>query len=404
MKDKPGLMSNPNVYIILSVAVLALVLVFVVLPDYQSAGNLRRIAETNEKQAVAVAQDIAANNSLTGRITAAKEEIGDKLTPFFPELVQEKIQLYLNEIARLAGIERLSYSYSRQAQRNISSFLPGKSGEPGIPYDDIIAALAGEDAANDFDDYDSYSEEDAQELEHATLVRVLVAELGFEADYDALLEYLSLLDASSYKITVLRLSVDASRAGGRLGVNLTLAMFAIPKPELSDTDKEYLAWFKDAGIEYGGESPFGTQAAGASQAQPQPEAEVYDFYMIIKPQGSDSNAFSIGIPQHGYYTAGDGETKVSINISGEQGRLYYSCEINGVRFPAEGVAEFQPAASGVAVNIISSARASGADGNELSITATNESGVPFKIVIEDDDGANPRVKVVKTGAIDVIRK
>ncbi len=208
-------------------------------PQLETVSSLRMELASLES----LKTDILAFADDNGQARTALREQEDKIRAitdkYYPELIQERMYLVVDDIMRSSGLQIASMSVS---QPTISSILSKTqaSARATFPLDELAWSWRGTPAPRPPATFES----------QAGQVWDMTARLPFRGSYTAVLDFLRQLQSHERQIVISDISMSGS--GDSVSGTINLHFYGIPSPV--PEDEEYLIW--EASGQFGRSNPF----------------------------------------------------------------------------------------------------------------------------------------------------
>ena len=402
-------------------ALIGSVLIGVLYYQFLYVPQIEKIAqkqtELNETQARhdEVMQNIATLAEREVKIEELSTTINEQTIPYYPEIIQEKMILTLDELVKVSEVEAV-LSFSPITVTDIASMKvpvverPQSSLTPYVDEYKVLTQVEGEDLDESADvEVPQTTETTETSSQVAATAQLLTVGVTFSGTYEQAQAFINNIQGHRYNIAITNLSL-APQAENVVAGNMNLEFFAIPK--LEDQDQEYLEWtLKNT---YGKDYPFSTGAVtgSTSGADNELNVSVNDFMMVVRSTASDLPSITLGKSNDTkletyVYSEVDDHQDVEITLSEEAGKYYYRYKTAESAYPVEGGkgVEFVPYQEKIQLHILSEARVNENDKTSVSIKVINQTKLDVNVEVENDDQTNPRVNVVSEGgAVNVIKK
>ncbi|WP_160675229.1 GspMb/PilO family protein [Clostridium sp. C8-1-8] len=355
-------------------------------------------------------------------------KIIDKSKDIYPELIQEKLILELDDLLKNASLKgNISFSNIQvqgiEAQKSTYQPLPASSlqsladqynnnGTSSNSKDSSKVSSGSASTTNNNKTVQQASSGQANQTAQSAqnnaaagnTAEQMKVTLSFKGSYTNLTTFIKNIEERSKRIVLSNLSMSQSTQTGITGT-LTLEFYAVPK--IGDDDKEYSKWLLNNS--YGKDTPFGGgQIALASTIEnaAKPKEEKNDFSMVAKPINSDLPTVIIGRDNDQsrtsyLYADNAGIENVEMVVTKDKdGNYYYKYKTSKNSYPLQydtnGI-EFKPNSSDINFKIYASPRQGSTDKSGVNLKVINNTDKVVSIAINGDDGSNPRIKVTGEG-------
>lgn len=288
---------------------------------------------------------------------------------FNTSLSQEQTLMFLNSVEKNTGVwlKQASLNYTSQIYSfgKIGSSNPNKSGQSVYETDNVGISTT--------------------------------SNVSYECTYDELKEVLTYIRENGKKVTINSISFAYAAATDKLSGTMSLSFYAIagsdrevPKVEVNDV-------FVGTGNIFNSETfiPSGTETTYKDKI-----VTDYDLYVIVNRTGSDREAVICGqsadLTNEAVVSSNNGGVEnVTITVTGKEGDYRVSYKVGSQQYPAENYEAGAPLVCGDSLDllIMSSARGTSTDSNEISLRVINESDISLNAAVVGDDLEKPRVKL-----------
>ncbi len=215
-----------------AVGIIYLSYYFLIQPQLQHIGDLSIELVTKESEVFRLRAEIASVDKLSEEIDAVNAQITEKTTGFYPEILQKRIILLLDDVFTETGMEADSTGFSQ--------IDAASSGEDGVP-----------------------------------VVEKMSVTFPYKGSFEQVTDFIQALEAMDRIIIINSLQM-AQAEDGTLTGGMNVDFYAIAKPEPHERDTDYSTWSYSG--EYGRWNPF---KDGSSLPPPSP---VVDESVEIDPE------------------------------------------------------------------------------------------------------------------------
>ncbi len=359
-----------------------------------------------------VMQNIATLEERQEKIKGLSARINDITYDYYPELIQEKLILELNEFIQESDLNA-TLTFSQLSASAVESLnapgakIPQSSLKPYVDrYEELIS---GEDATLE-EDVDP-SEELEDLLLSLVTAQVLNVGVTFTGAYENVKAFIDEIQTYRYNVVMTDLALSPQTKSDVAG-SMTLEFYGIPK--LSVQDQAYLEWTLEG--DYGKEYPFSTGPATGAYSEDINDllelgVRVNDFLMVARSNTSDLPNVTVGQANdetlESYLYSDKENEEVEIRLLEEDGKYYFYYSTSEGAYP-ESVATAQvfiPKQETINVQILSEARVNDTDNTSVTVTIFNETELTVDVQVKNDDVKNPRVSIKTEGnAVNVTQK
>ncbi len=359
-----------------------------------------------------VMQNIATLEERQEKIKGLSARINDITYDYYPELIQEKLILELNEFIQESDLNA-TLTFSQLSASAVESLnapgakIPQSSLKPYVDrYEELIN---GEDATLE-EDVDP-SEELEDLLLSLVTAQVLNVGVTFTGAYENVKAFIDEIQTYRYNVVMTDLALSPQTKSDVAG-SMTLEFYGVPK--LSVQDQAYLEWTLEG--DYGKEYPFSTGPATGAYSEDINDllelgVRVNDFLMVARSNTSDLPNVTVGQANdetlESYLYSDKENEEVEIRLLEEDGKYYFYYSTSEGSYP-ESVATAQvfiPKQEMINVQILSEARVNDTDNTSVTVTIFNETELTVDVQVKNDDVKNPRVSIKTEGnAVNVTQK
>lgn len=327
---------------------------------------------------------------------------------FFPDIIQEKIIINLNEMINNSQIKVKSMNFTepsyglietRETEENKESLL-----EQYVKiYNEISRTINKTEKIN--------KEKSEQNLEKKESlddkIKRMTVSLKFDGSYEKIMSFLNEVESSNRKIIIKNLNIVQADDEFMTG-NIILDYFAIPK--ITEEDEEYLNWYIEN--EYGKDNPFevfeGYERSryfieDSQKRSDEKKEKLYDFSMAVMPFSADvptviiSNRYDKSIDSTIFADNMDIEP-VELQILQKSDKYYFKYKTKEERYPQNyddlGI-QFNPLSDEINLRIVSKIRNGADDNSGVALSLINYSDLRLNVDILNDDLKRPRILIKK---------
>ena len=349
-------------------------IVAIVLGSYWAFGKLNTGNETYEKELSDLKtrhSDLVSKNAHKATYendTKENNALFEKVfTDFNTSLSQEQTLMFLNSVEKNTGVwlKQASLNYTSQIYSfgKIGSSNPNKSGQMVYNTDNVGISTT--------------------------------SNVSYECTYEQLKEVLTYIRENGKKVTINSVSFAYAAATDMVSGTMSLSFYAIagsdrevPKVEVNDV-------FVGTGNIFNSETFI---PSGAETTYKDKIVTDYDLYVVVNRTGSDIDAVVCGqssdINNESMVSSNVGGIEnVTIRVTGREGDYKVSYKVGTQQYPVENYEAGAPLVCGNSLDllIMSSARGTGTDSNEIILSVINESDITLNAAVINDDPELPRV-------------
>lgn len=324
----------------------------------------------------------------------------------FPEIIQEKIILYIEDMIETSDINVTSISFTEPqfAKPDDESQDEVSDVDPAIQK--ILNQITGktiEDENDQSKDSEESSDNSGYNLEYMS------ASLIIEGEYYNIIKFMERIEYFGKKILVSNLNLTVLEDDILAG-NIVLDFYAIPNLDSSDDD--YFDW--NVENEYGRDNPFNSYKGYTAPKKDTDKKEntkdsalnsnkIYDFIGIMKPFSSDMPSIIIGNAKEKssdsyLYMDSPKYEDIEFNVFKQNGKYYYRYKTISESYPKNyetDLVQFKPYNNNVTLLLDSELRNDISDVNGMKIKIINETDLSLYVDIKNDDKDRPRINIVK---------
>lgn len=335
------------------------------------------------------------------------------LQRFYPSIIQEEFILLLDEKINKSGIAITSITFLESEQSNVV-----QKKEKQLEQITDLEALTKEIRNGIRPEQKKQENNNAAQEQELTIDRMTIS-IEFTGSYSQVYSFLNEIELENRSISCNELNLSSINANILSGIAV-LDFYAIPKPFDQEEDKDYLNW--DITDDYGKLNPFGfiqgnlpkgssaRGPVGASLDSPI-ELDKNDFFISIRPISSDLPTITMGRfgdQSRSTYIYADNSSiePLELQLVKDNGKYYFKYKTQSDSYPVDydrGMIEFVPTGEELRLVVLSSSRNKEKDINGASLSITNRTDLPMKIIVQGDDKNLPRFKTDKLeGNVSVI--
>lgn len=229
--------------------------IFLVLAYYLIAepqlNKLKKLSDERARiqaEVVKAKEEISADNRLHKDYEILNKKIEEKTEPFYPDILQDKIIVILDDIVRKTQIKADSINYTPAVIKPLAENRqsPASVAFPIKELADKIVKPANNTVSNNSSNNKSKSSAAADSVEEMTV------NIQFTGSYEQLISYVKEIEALNKTVVIESMSATKGKGIGLLTGNMVLNFYAIPK--LHEQDKQYFEWpYQNA---YGKDNPY----------------------------------------------------------------------------------------------------------------------------------------------------
>ncbi|GFZ32513.1 hypothetical protein CSC2_30390 [Clostridium zeae] len=338
-------------------------------------------------------------------------KIIDKSKNIYPELIQEKLILELDDLLKGANLKG-NISFSNIQVQGVEGKKSTYQPLPSSSLQGLADQYNNSTSNNNNKTNNSGTQVTQQNNGQAVQAKdgggntaeQMKVTLNFRGSYQNLTTFIKNIEERIKRIVLSNLSMAQSTQTGITGT-LTLEFYAVPK--VGDEDSDYSKWLLTN--KYGKDTPFGggqLTLASTIEDAAKPQEVKNDFSMVSKPISSDLPTVIIGRDNDQsrtsyLYADNPGIENIEMVVTKDKnGSYYYKYKTSKNSYPLQydsnGV-EFKPNAGDIKFEIFSTPRQGVGDKSGVNMKIINNTDKVISVAISGDDGANPRIKITGEG-------
>lgn len=393
-------------------AVLALLYYAVITPQLSMVSKLEGKAQEYSQTLESIKLKASTDNPLFKEYKILNAKAQGFMQGYYPSIIQESILIMLDSKIKESGIEVSTISFTEPAWVQLS-----QSKEEQPQQSNELKELA-EQIADKVKTAPAAQNKESKENILSTVENMTVS-IAFQGTYNQFYSFLKAVEQENRSIVVSSVKL-ASNGSTAIEGEIILDFYAIPKP--FEQDDEYLKWSIDG--DYGKVNPFGYIPGYTSGLKPSTGLDgkeeqgsrnlvMRDFFITIRPITSDLPSVTMGKFDDKerityLYADNTGYEDVELQVLQDGDKYYYGYRTKDYSYPAgysKDLIEFIPVGEELQVLVISTERNKEKDINGVSLTVLNNTKLPLKLFVRDDDEDMPRLKVNKlAGDVSIVKE
>lgn len=367
--------------------------------DLEAARQNRSNAKTEYDKVMAEIKTLDSRKEQVKELTASNVT---KATPYYPEIIQEKLIVDINDILTKTGLK---------GDIVFNSFSVGEVEylKPDIEYFDAntfekekVGIDAGKsiDTSNKTEELNKDSKE-KKEKTSATCEQLKVT-VNYKGNYQQLKAFQQELENRNRMIVSTGLT--GTSVNGELSGTISFEYYGLTK--LGDADKDYSNW--PYNNTYGKDLFSGDAAINAyinSVDNNQNGENKYDFIGRLKGPSSIYPSLTFGKANDKYgtsyiYNTSKNDITLNVTLTEKDGKYYYKYESGSNVYPStnsgNGI-EFTPIGNEIKIMIASEVRNDSSDKAKVNVKVINNTNKDVSVDVTSDDAASPRVELTSEG-------
>ncbi|QAA31165.1 hypothetical protein [Clostridium manihotivorum] len=368
---------------------------------------------------------MATINSLDSKKEQVKilnAKISDKSKNLYPELIQEKLILEIDDLIKGSNLKanvNFSNLQVQGVESNKSTYQPLPSSSLQSLADQYnnkasqsTTVTNNQQSGNSNQAAQQNNNGQTKDSSGGNTAQQMKVTLSFKGTYSNLATFIKNVEARNKRIVLSNLSMTQS-SDKNISGSLTMEFYAVPK--IGDEDSDYSKWILNN--KYGKDSPFGGQISTLSttiEDSAKQKEEKNDFSMIAKPINSDLPTLTIGKDSdqsRTSYLYADNSNVEKLEVvftKDKDGNYYYKYKTSKNSYPlqysSKGIG-FKPTSDDIRFNIFSTLRQGTSDKAGVDLKVINNTDKVVSIIVNGDDGTDPRVKITGEGtAVNVTQR
>lgn len=353
--------------------------------------------------------DIESLESRKSQVKELNGSISNKSQKFYPTIIQEKLIVELDQLIASSQIKVTSLAWNDKKVEPIEKFVQEKK-EVVSTLQSIADDYKGKDSEILDDNSSSSTKSSTTSTKTGATCENIIATLNVETSEENVAKFILSLEDSGRKINITSMTLTPKNQGTVTGT-IVLEFYGIPK--MDNSDDSYYNWIEDKTMTYGKSQIF-AEAAATGQVATATSANSFDIIGILKSSSSELPAFMIGKSDDSTFASYLSSTnskieEVEIEITEEDGKLYYAYKVGNKKYPATGASkgkEFTPKGSDIQIKLTSEVRVGSDDTSGIKLNVINNTTKKVNVKIVGDDKSNPRVPNPTTdgGTVNWIRE
>ncbi|MGV8152993.1 MAG: hypothetical protein ACLKAO_01660 [Alkaliphilus sp.] len=319
---------------------------------------------------------------------------------FFPDIMQERIIVYLNDTIKETGIDAFTIGFENPSVSIVQ--LPTFTQDATTVLEEIQKTiLTGK--------VQEKSVDTPATPRVQTPIESMRVSVQVQAGFENILYFISTIQSHHYNIVISDINIASGRTEGEVTGNITLRFYAVPK--IDEQDLDFLRW--DFYNVYGRFNPFGELAyrPEADDRRSAVARDEIDFVMTAKPITSDLPSVMIGKAgdtTRATYVHGDnaGFENVEFYVFMRDNRYFFKYKTQTELFPFNYYAgvEFSPRGDNILILAFCNPRTGVQDQNGINLTISNLTDLELVLQISNEDKVRPRINIVIIDGNVVVRR
>lgn len=331
----------------------------------------------------------------------------NKSAKFYPEIIQEKIIIELNEMMEKTGFKG-DIAFVPTVVAGVEDSTPNPELIGDTTFQSSVDILKGKsdsivESSDKTETDDSATTSTEVKTTEATAEKIVVT-INYKSSYKQLKDFL--IELESYSRKIISPSLIAQSLEGNISGELTLEFYGLPK--VDDSDDNYLEWtLKNI---YGKDELFNNGNATGAYANSVEEIKANedscDFIGMVKSSSSIYPTLQFGkandsLGKTYIYATSESVVEATLTLTkGDNGKYYYKYSTGASRYPNTNTGngeEFTFAGDVIKVKIESEARSGKNDKAGVKLKVINNTDKSVEVAINGDDATNPRVELTHEG-------
>lgn len=331
----------------------------------------------------------------------------NKSAKFYPEIIQEKIIIELNEMMEKTGFKG-DIAFVPTVVAGVEDSTPNPELIGDTTFQSSVDILKGKsdsivESSDKTETDDSATTSTEVKTTESTAEKIVVT-INYKSSYKQLKDFL--IELESYSRKIISPSLIAQSLEGNISGELTLEFYGLPK--VDDSDDNYLEWtLKNI---YGKDELFNNGNATGAYANSVEEIKANedscDFIGMVKSSSSIYPTLQFGkandsLGKTYIYATSESVVEATLTLTkGDNGKYYYKYSTGASRYPNTNTGngeEFTFAGDVIKVKIESEARSGKNDKAGVKLKVINNTDKSVEVAINGDDATNPRVELTHEG-------
>ncbi|GKU26425.1 hypothetical protein CFOLD11_32520 [Clostridium folliculivorans] len=351
-------------------------------------------------------------------------KIEDKSKNIYPELIQEKLILEIDELLKSSNLKG-NINFSKLQVQGIESNKSSYQPLPNSSLQSLADQYNNENSKNNSASSSNQASSSGQisqqtgndgqtkDVSAGNTAQQIKVTLSFKGTYSNLSSFIKNVEVRDKRIVLSNLSMAQSNQKEISG-SLTMEFYAVPK--IGDEDSNYSNWLLNN--KYGKGSPFGdgqmSTLATTIENSAKEKEEKSDFSMIVKPINSDLPTLTIGKDKDQsrtsyLYADNPGIEKLEVTFTKDKdGNYYYKYKTSKNSYPLQYTTKgigFTPSSNDIMFNIFSTLRQGNDDKASVELKVINNTDKVVSLIVNGDDATNPRVSITGEGtAVNITKR
>lgn len=373
---------------------------FVYIPQFEKIAEVSLSIKEVELEIERVKRDSSPDSPIMTAYKKMGPRIQELTKSFYPEIMQERIIVYLNDTITETGIDAFTLGFENPSNSMVQ--LPTFAQGDVTVLDRLQKMIVtgekqGETAT-------------APVVPRAqTALDSMRVSVQLQAGFENILYFISTIQSHRYNIAISDINIASGDVEGEVTGNITLRFYAVPKIEKQDC--EFLQW--DFYSVYGRFNPFGelSYRPQVTDRRSAVARDEIDFVMTSKPITSDLPTVMIGKAgdtTRTTYVHGDsaGFENVEFYVFMRDNRYFFKYKTQTELFPFNYYAgvQFVPRGDNILLLTFCNPRTGVQDQNGVNLTISNLTDLELVLQISNEDKARPRINIVKTDGVVTVRR
>lgn len=364
-----------------------------------------KLNETKQEKAVIESRynkamsDIQTLEDRKTKVTVLSTKSVDMASSFYPQIMQPKIIIELNEIMEKSGIKG-NLQFVPIEVKEVENTTPNPAVLPNTSFHGIVNTINDKVSQSSADN--KVGGTPAVTVAGVTCEQAKVTITVANTSLENWNKFIENLEAYDRRIVLNTLALTALN---ETDITTTLAIEFYGVPKVSNVDDSYLKWDVNQSNTSGG-------LAFTSGIMKNDGEVKNDFVAMLKPLASEFTTFRMGIANDEtfdsyVYDDKNDITEAELQVTEKEGVFYYKYRAGNSSMPINGSSEgtkFIPNGEDIVFKIFSEARLGTDDKAGIKLKVINNTNKNVNVVIDGDDANNPRVDVSSEGGTVNIKK
>ncbi len=375
-------------------------------PQIEKIGKLKEKANVLKEEVDRVKIATLPNHIIHREYKVLNTKILHSSSLLFPEIVQEKLILIIDQFIKDSNITFFSLGFGEEEITTID--VPNiDNAEEALPVNKLIEDYYQSPKSTEADNKEELKEEESNKNNKEesnpgvnAKLKKMYTTLNFKGSYNNLISIIKAIENYDKRIVINSLNVSNSD-GAELNVKLDLDFYALPK--LYNQNDNYLEW--NIFGKYGKDNPFSVFSGYSNQNSIEEVQSVgrreYDFIMTVKPVTSDLPTVIVGKSKDNsmesyVYAENPDFENVEFRVMREGSKYYYKYKTEDESYPKDynDKIEFNPKGNSIDFSIISHSRNNKNDNNGVNLSLINDTDLSLNVHVDYDDENRSRVNII----------